>query len=209
MRRAAIIAVAVGLLIFCPGVILLMSTMFGLNIEDERTALAPLASIPLDAIGKQPLKAMKVVIPDTAQWKRIRREWGTPKFIISAVSSGRLLAFCLADLKIGIEVFEHGNPVHAEVSGAPYSYSANCGGSSLGFEAAPGTELRVVISPLGQRPWPSGEIVVLGSWPDTKDKLVGGALDRELRPIAVCASILGLILIGLSIAFWRRKVLSQ
>src|ERR1035438_7114342 len=163
MRRAAIIAGAVGLLIFCPGAILLISTMSGLNMEDERTALAPLVSVPLDSIGKQPLTAMNVVIPDTAQWKRIRRKWGAPALIIAAVSSRRLMAFCLADLKIGIEVFEHGNPVHAEISGSPSGYSANCGGGSLRLKAAPGTELRVAISSLGDRPQPSGAIVVLGS----------------------------------------------
>src|ERR1700693_1692678 len=123
MRRAVIIAGAIGLLIFCPGAILLISTMSGLNIEDGRTALAPLASVPLDSIGKQPLTAINVVIPDTAQWKRIGRKWSAPEFIISAVSSRPPLAFCLADLKIGIEVFEHGNPVHTEISGAPYAYS--------------------------------------------------------------------------------------
>jgi hypothetical protein len=209
MRRAAIITGALGLLIFCPGAILLISTMSGLNMEDEGTALAPLASVPLDSIRKQPPTAMKVVIPATAQWKRIRRKWGAPEFIISAVSSRRHLAFCLADLKIGIEVFEHGNPVHTEISGAPYPYSTNCGGSSLRFKAAPGTELRIAISSIGDRPQPSGEIVVLGSWPDTKDKLVGDALDRELRPFADGASILGLILIALSILFWRRRGRSQ
>lgn len=208
MRRAALIGV-VGLLLFCPGVFLLVSTVFGLNTEDEGIALAPLASVPLGAIGKQPLTAMKVVIPDTAEWKRIRRKWGAPEFIISAVSSRRLLAFCLADLKIGIEVFDHGNPVHAEVSGAPYAYSANCEGSSLRFKAAPITELQVAISSLGDRPQPSGEIVVLGSWPNTKDKLVGDALDRELRPIAAGASILGLIFMALAISFWRRRGRSQ
>lgn len=209
MRRAAIIAGAIGLLIFCPGAILLISTMSGLNIEDERTALAPLASVPLDSIGEQPLTDITVVIPDTAQWKRIRRKLGAPTFIISAVSSRRLLAFCLADLKIGIEVFEHGSPVRTEMSGAPYAYSAKCERGSLRFKAAPGTELRVAISSLGVRPQLLEQIVVLGFWPDTKDKLVGGALDRELRPIAEGASILGLILIALSILFWRRRGRSQ
>jgi len=188
---------------------LLISTMLGLNMEDEGTALAPLASVPLDSIGKQPLTEMSVVIPDTAQWKRIRRRWGEPEFIISAVSLGHSLAFCLADLKIEIKVFEHGNPVHTEISGAPYPYSTNCERSSLRFKAAPGTELRVVISPQADQPEPSGQIVVLGSWPNTKDKLVGGALDRELRPFAEGASILGLILIPVSILFWRRRERSQ
>src|ERR1017187_5644307 len=88
----------IGLLVFVPGVALLISTLHGLNSEDEVVALTPVASIPLDQVGKQPLSATNVVIPDTVRWKRIRREWGEPDFIISAVSSDRRVAFCLADL---------------------------------------------------------------------------------------------------------------
>ena len=147
---------------------------------------------------------MKVVIPDTAQWQRIRHKWRAPEFIISAVSSKREIAYCLADLKMRIEVQQQGKALHTEISYPAYGYSTDCEGSSLRFEAAPGTELQVVILAPEQRPLPSGEVIVVGYWPYTKDKLVGNALDTELRPFAMAASIFGLVLIALAVQLRRQ-----
>lgn len=197
-----------GLLVFLPGAALLTYTLLDLKSADVGRALTPFASVPLDSVGKQPLTVMKVVIPDNAQWQRIRRKWGTPEFTISAVSSNRQIAYCLADLKMGIEIYLHGKPIQTEISIPPYGYSAYCNGSSLRFRAASGTELQVAISRTGQRPLPSGEVIVIGYWFATKDWLVSNELDKELfRPIAIAASILGFVLIGLAIQFERRRTL--
>jgi hypothetical protein len=157
MKRAILVVVAaVGFLLSCGGVILLISTLSGLNPEDEATALAPIASGSLGAIAGQEMTVMKVVVPDTAEWQRIRRRWGAPEYLLSAVSSGRRDAYCLPDLKIGINVSQNGNPVQTQTSGAAYGYSANCSGGSLRFQAIPGTELHVAIASMGQRQLPPG-----------------------------------------------------
>src|ERR1043166_7903330 len=59
-------------------------------------------------LQKQHLTAINVVIPDTAQWQRIRRKWGAPEYVVSAVSTSRRDAYCLTDLNIGVAVSEHG-----------------------------------------------------------------------------------------------------
>ena len=100
----------------CAGAALLLSTVFGLKPEDQVTALAPMASVSLNAIGKEGETVMKVLLPRSAQWQRIRRRWGAPAYVFSAVSPTRRDVYCLPDLSIGIEVFEQGRTVHIEKS---------------------------------------------------------------------------------------------
>ena len=206
MRRFVPITLAViGLLVLVPGVFLLIFIPTGLNPADEAVALAPLTSIPLDRVENQLSTEVKVVIPYTAQWTRIRAEWGKPEFIVSAVSSEHLLAWCLAELRIEIKVSHHGNLVPAAVSYPPYGYSG-CENGSLRFGVDPGTdELRLSISKSGFLPLPSGRIIIVADWRDTKGNLVGDSLDAGLRPLAIAASLAGVILIALAAFFqWRR-----
>src|SRR3982074_2486759 len=85
-RFFALSVAVAGLLLLIPGTLSVPSMMFGLKSGDDQVALTPLASVGLDRIGTAPL-ITKLVIPDTPQWRRIRRVWGEPAFIISAVSS--------------------------------------------------------------------------------------------------------------------------
>jgi hypothetical protein len=197
----------VGLLILAPGATVLTAILHGLTDQDVGTALTPLTRIPLDGIGKRPLTTLKVVIPDTAQWKRIRREWGDPAFTISAVSSERQFAYCLPELAMGIYIYEHGNHVPMEISYPAYGYSTDCQQSSLKFRAAPGTELLVTIARSSQQSLPTGELIVIANWPYTKDKLVGHSLDRELRPTVGTATIFGAMLVAVAVYLHRRRVL--
>jgi hypothetical protein len=199
-RVVSIAAGVVGILIFVPGAALLVYTLLDLKPADVETALTPFATVPLDSVGRQAVTPMMLVIPNTAQWQRIRRRWGTPEYIISAGSSDRQIAYCLTDLKMSIEVYRHGREVQTEMSIPPYGYSTNCkGSSSLRFRAVPGDDLRVAISRIGQQPLPSGEIFVICYWFATKDWLVSIDLDKELfQPIAITAYIFGLALIALA-----------
>lgn len=64
MSRAGSIAVAiVGLLLFVPGVALLIYTFLDLKPADVTTALTPFVTIPLDSVGRQALTSMRFVIP--------------------------------------------------------------------------------------------------------------------------------------------------
>jgi hypothetical protein len=189
----------VGLLLLIPGAFSVPSMVFGLKSGDDLVALTPLASVRLDQIGTAPL-IIKLVIPDTPQWRRIRRVWGEPAFIISAVSSEKEFAYCLPDLGMTVEVGGHGNKIPLEFSNPPYSYSTDWERSSLTFQAAPGTELAAKITNAGDRMLPSGDLIIVSYWFNTKDKLVGISIDRELRPILTATSSLGFVLIV--IAAW-------
>jgi hypothetical protein len=195
-----------GLLLLVPGALFIPSA---LKPGDDVVALTPLASVRLDQIGTAPL-VTKLVIPDTPQWRRIRRAWGDPHFIIAVVSSEKRFAYCLPKLGIGVEVRGQGDAIPLEFLYPPYGYSSDCERSSLAFKAAPGTELAVTITKSGDQPIPSGEVIIVSDWLNTKDKLVGISLDEELRPILTATSSLGcgLIVIAASI-FVRRRLLRE
>ena len=197
---------ALGFLVLVPGGLILISTTHGLSSSDATVALAPLMNIPLDQAVNQPSAAVTVVIPHTEQWKRIRTEWGEPDFVVSAVSSDHLLAWCLADLGLEIKIYRQGSLVPAAASYLPYGYSG-CGNGSLRFRVEPeADELRLSISKSGFLPLPAaGQLIVVADWWNTKDKIVGDALDSQLRPLAVAASLTGIILIAFAASFqWRR-----
>jgi|SRR5579862_3107249 len=113
MSRFVSLPLAVlGLLVFVPGAVLFVCTLRSLTREEDLVAENPVATIPLDQFGRQASTEVNVIIPDSRQWKRIRRDWGDPDFIISAVSSERqLFAYCLADLGMRAEVYQHGKPI--------------------------------------------------------------------------------------------------
>jgi hypothetical protein len=199
-----------GLLLLIPEALSVPTMVFGLKSGDDVIALAPLATVRLDQIGTAPL-ITKLVIPDTPQWSRIRRVWGDPAFIISAVSLEKRFAYCLPDLGISVEVNGQGNRIPLEFSNPPYGYSSDCERSSLAFQAVSGSELNVTITKSGDRPIPSGELIIVSNWPNTKDKLVGVSLNEKLRPILMATSSLGFMLIV--IAVWtlvrRRSLRNQ
>ena len=195
----------IGLLIFLTGAVLLVSTMHGLNPDDEIAALTPVASIPLEEVAQQPLTTVTAVTPNTAQWKRIRRAWGEPAFVVSAVSTARHFAYCIGDLELGVEVNEDGHSLPLEFSGPAYDYSSDCTRSSVQFRAAPGAEIRVAVSRSGQRPMPSGRLIVEAYSVYTKDKIVGDLLAKDIRLPAVIASISGLALVAFAAYLQRRR----
>ena len=191
----------VGLLLLVPGVLFVTNT--GLNSEDAGVALTPLTSIPLDRIGT--FHRTTVLIPDTPQWKRIRREWGEPEWIIAAVSHEELSTYCFRDLALTIRVTQREKPVPVEISYSPYEYGSGCVDGSFKFRATPGTDLSVSVLKADGRTLPSGELIIVGGWANTKDKLVGISLDRELRGFVAVTSILGFILIGSAGYVWKRR----
>jgi hypothetical protein len=187
-----------------------VATLHDLTPEEVEVAQTPIATIPFDQVGTQRSTSATVIIPKSAQWRRIRRDWGEPDFVVAAVSSERVLwAYCLADLGMRIEVDRQGRPIPVEVSAPGYGYSTNCERSSLRFGAAPGDELQVLISRSGQRPLPAGKLIVVGKWFYENDKIVGDELDAWLRPFLAGASILGLSLVALAAYFHRQQVVGD
>lgn len=178
----------------------------GLQPGDDRVALAPLASVPLDRIGRVRSLTTAVVIPDTPQWTRIRRVWGDPEFVISAVSSARSFAYCIPDSGLKIIAGRQGTLIPLVSSYAPYGYSWDCAGSSLKFRATPGTKIVLTIAKTDERTLPPGGLIVMSDWPNVKDKIVGVMLDQELRPWITAMSISGFVLlVAAAYVFFRRR----
>jgi hypothetical protein len=193
-----------GLLLLIPGALFGPSMLFGLKHGDDFVALTPLANVRLDQIGTVPV-VIKLVIPDKPQWRRIRRAWGEPTFVISAVSSQKRFAYCLPDLGINVEIGRQESEIPLEFSNPPYGYSSNCERSSLAFQAVPGSELAVTITKSGDRPIPSGDLIIVSNWPNTKDKLVGISLDEKLRPILTATSSVGVVLMVIAVGILVRR----
>ena len=182
MRRFLPLAIGViGVLLVIPGAWFFPHYVRGVKSQDAVVALKPLVTIPLNGIWS--VRDFQFRIPDTPQWKRIRRDWGDPDWIIAAASPEKYFAYCLPSLGLTIRVTNHGSPVPLAASHPPYTYSSDCAASSITFKAAQGTELTVSIIRSSERPLPSGEVIVVGGWIYTKDKLVGIALNEEVRPI--------------------------
>jgi hypothetical protein len=87
----------------------------------------------------------------------------------------------------------------------PYGYSSDCKRSSLAFQAAPGPELAVTITKSGDRPLPSGDLIIVSNWPNTKDKLVGISLDEKLRRILTATSSVGVVLMVIAVGILVRR----
>ena len=213
MRRARACFVF-GLLALIPGAAMFIYLWIGLQPGDDDVALAPLVTIPLDQIAEHSPFSTQLSIPDTARWRRIRKVWGEPEFVVFAASRGSSgFSYDLSELQITVTVSQNGHPVPTRWADMPYGYSAKSIVRPVGFRAAPGSELLLVISGSGQSQLPHGQLIVRGDWPSVKDKLVGASIDEAIRPvitpIAAPLTILGLALLALAAYFKPRIALLQ
>jgi hypothetical protein len=78
--------------------------------------------------------------------------------------------------------------------------------SALKFDAVPRTKLTISVTKRGNEPLPSGELIIAGSWWNTKDKLVGISLDEELRNVATFAIVSGSAVILLAGVLTLRRL---
>lgn len=193
-----------GLLTLAAGGFLTSKRLQDLSQADASAALANLADVQLDRIAATDPLAISVVIPNTPQWARIWRSWGEPDFLIAALSPVKSFCYCLAKLPVTITVADIAGQIPRQPAGPPYAYSADCPTSTLKFEAAPGTKLTVSVAKNGTQPLPPGDLIIVGSWWNTKDKLVGIALDEELRKVANSAIVSGSVLLLAGWFIWRR-----
>jgi hypothetical protein len=101
----------------------------------------------------------------------------------------------------------HGeDKISIQPAGPPYGYSSNCPIGTSKFNAAPGTKLTVSVIKNGSEPLPPGELIIVGNWSSTKDKLVGIALDQWLGSVPIIAIMSGLVLILFAaLLIWRRR----
>jgi hypothetical protein len=199
------VAGVLGFLALAGGSYLAFARMQALSPADASVAFANLAYVKLDQIATAKSPAIPVVIPDTPQWVRIRRKWGEPDFLIAAISAGKSSCYCLPKLPVTINLVRDGDQIPIEPTGPPYGHSSACELSSFGFNAAPGTKLTVSVVKNGTESLPPGDLIIVGSWWNTKDKLVGLALDQWLGNAPTIAIVGGVGLILAPWLIWRRR----
>lgn len=205
-QGASICLIGAGVLLFIPGVLWITTSGSRLSDDDAYTALQPLLRIPLDSVKENYLSEW-LRIPDTEQWVRIRKVWGEPDFVISSIDQTGKIATCLTSAGLQIQVKnQDGGSIPLLMGGQPYGYSAFCAEAGLRFRAAPGEKLNLTIA--GQRDrapsrrarphivlLPRGELIVVPNWQNTKDKLVGVALDNDISTLLKWTSVSGVLLV--------------
>jgi MYXO-CTERM domain-containing protein len=204
-RTLAWVAGALGLVFLVAGSFLSFIRMLDLSPADANVALANLADVELDRVPATDSLVISLIIPDTPQWARIRRRWGEPDFLVAAVSPNNS-CYCLPKLPLTIKVADDAEQIPRQLAGPPYGHSSDCSASTLKFNAAPGTKLTVSVIKNGTEPLPPGDLIIVGSWWNTKDKLVGISLDQWFKRLSTTAIVGGLGLILLAALFtWRRR----
>lgn len=163
-----------------------------------RVAFARLTEVPLDRIESRLAARIPVTIPDTPEWRHIRRVWGPPDYMITAVSSSKNVAYCFSDVGLAIDIQRQGEQIATAAGGLPYGYSFYSGGCAVDtfhFRAEPGNELTITITKSNTRPLPSGELIIEPSWYNTKDKIVGVMLAEDFRRVIPALLISGTTLV--------------
>jgi hypothetical protein len=200
---------AIGGVLVLPGVMWIAGSGTRLNNDDVSTAFTPLTRIHLDRIDEKPL-SVKLIIPNTDRWARIRHAWGEPEFVVSARDPTERFALCLPEMGVRIGLRDPtGGAVALRPGSGPYGYSTKCQSSSLRFRAAVGDELTLEVTKTQEvlSTVPARDLIVVGDWFNTKDKLVGMALDEDVESLLRWLSIIGslLVLSGL-VLFVRNRV---
>ena len=203
-RTIALVLGVLGLLVLAAGSFLTFTRVLDLSPADANVALANLADVKLDRVPATDSLVISLVIPDTPQWVRIRREWGEPDFVIAAVSPSNS-CYCLPKLPLTFTVADSAKRIQLQPAFPPYGHPSECATSTFEFKAVPGTKLTVRVVKNGTEPLPPGDLIIVRSWWNTKDKLVGIALDQDLQSTSTIAMVAGVGLVLAASLTWRRR----
>jgi hypothetical protein len=198
-RRISLWLAVAGVLLLVPGTYRYFTSP-GLKQDDLSVAFSPLVRIPLHSVEHAGSASVVIKIPDNQQWTNIRRAWGTPAYILAAVSPEKHHLYCFDRQGFDAQVSRAGEVIALEVADHPiYGYSTDCKTNGLQFRAGPGTELLVRIAESSKRPLPSGEFIVTAYWgSEMKDNIVGVELDRLLAKLVGTLALIGSSLIVVS-----------
>ena len=183
---------AIGCLLSVPWILWHAGPATHLSKNDEAVALRPLLQIPLD---QGPVRAT-FTVPQSPTWRRIRKVWGEPEFVISEVSRTAMFALCLPDMPLRIELNDtNGSMIPFHRGRAPYGYSDDCAQSSLRFNAEFGTEVEIRVAGTATEGTSIAKLIVIADWFGTKDKIVGDVLNKDIGSILTGLFAFGLMLV--------------
>ena len=107
--------------------------------------------------------------------------------------------YCLNPWGIEVQATVEGRPLPTEPAiYPPYGFSTSCSPVGVQFHPTPGSRVEIRIDKRMRGLAVSGDLLVTSYWMDgTKDKLVGIALDKDLRvPFLLMAGVGILCLVG-------------
>jgi hypothetical protein len=198
---------AVGLLLVLAGIWVRAAAIGTPQPDEFKAAFTRLADVPMDLTQTGRSVELTPVIPNDEVWRRVRKRWGEPSYIVAAVSSPpENYMYCLSQLGLMASVTADGVPVTTFTADQPpYGYSANlsCKQLALRFAAAPGQHLQIAITGQPDRVSKGDRIIVEPFWTDdTKDRRVGYALVEELHLSALWRILVTLGAASTMYGFW-------
>src|SRR5579871_5683083 len=195
MRRRAELWLAV------VGVVLLIPLVWLYSVPSLRPGDVPIAFRPLQdiAVGSDLPVPLTVSIPDDPAWKRIRRAWGNPEYVVAVLAPDHNTTLCFNRFDLDVRVTSAGALRHIEDAIDPlYGQSAQCSPIGVKFAASAGELLELQIS-AKKDAVPRGYLIVVPYWTGVvKDQLVGLAIDEELRGPAKVLAIVGACCLALA-----------
>lgn len=179
------------------------------RLSDTAVAFTRLAEVSLKRVQDERSIDLTFITPNDAVWRRIRRHWGDPGYVVVAAAPGdRDYVYCLKDLGINVRAMIGSTALDMETAEyAPYGYSSKCKPVGLLFRTAPDTAVRIQIMATN-RITVSGDLVVEPYWTvGTKDRLVGISIQEDLhiQTVANALAVAGLILISVSASIFSRN----
>jgi hypothetical protein len=176
--------------------------------DELKAAFTRLADVPMGLTQTGKSVELTATIPDDEVWRRIRKLWGEPSYIVLAVSPGNYM-YCLSQLGLTASVTADGVPVTTVTADQPpYDYSANlsCTQLAVRFAAAPGARLHIAINGRPDYVGKGDRIVLEPYWTDdTKDRRVGFAMVEELHLNALWRILVNLGVASTIYGFWGVK----
>jgi hypothetical protein len=163
--------------------------------EDEDTAFAILATVPLSKIQTAKSAAVSFSVPSGRHWTRLRRSWGDPGYIIAAVippEYGRLKMYCFDSLGITARVHVDGKPVlSTEAHELPYNYSSysSCQATGITFRARPKSMVDVTFAGTRDMKLPRGDLIITSYFTDLFAEVDAVVVSDDLElPVTIVAA---------------------
>jgi hypothetical protein len=173
---------------------------------NEVLAQQPLRTIPLDTLTPG-VHTIYVKIPDSAEWKHIRRQWGEPGYIVAVSSSSKSKYLrCMNPQRLSVSLQgSSGRPLKTQApEGAPYGYSAECSSPGIRFEASSGSVVTLQVYRSAELGDTGDYLIVAPFWNSgIKDHIVGSLLDQDLAPVFDISAVIGALMLVASLLLFR------
>ena len=171
--------------------------------DDAGVAFTEVARLRLESFKAGSLIKLVFRVPNTAQWERLRQAWGDHGYIMYAERKEDATPWIIpfSKLKLDVTVSRAGRSVSVQKStGCPYmisvSSSSDTDDCAMAFKPTPGEELEIALTPRGSENLPAGDFVIQPYWGGyEKDRIVGAMIDSDVRPYALGAGAIGIVLL--------------